>query len=38
MLIAANRGIVKSTLAIALRQRMVEKGFEFCIFDPEGDY
>jgi HAD superfamily hydrolase (TIGR01484 family) len=38
VLIAGQSGIGKSTLAIALTERMVEKGFEFCIFDPEGDY
>jgi HAD superfamily hydrolase (TIGR01484 family) len=38
VLIAGSSGIGKSTLAIALTERMVEKGFEFCIFDPEGDY
>jgi hypothetical protein len=25
-------------LAIALTERMAEKDFEFCVFDPEGDY
>lgn len=38
VLIAGQSGIGKSTLAIALTERMIEKGFEFCIFDPEGDY
>ena len=38
VLIAGRSGIGKSTLAIALTERMTEKGFEFCIFDPEGDY
>ena len=38
VLIAGSSGIGKSTLAIALTERMVEKGYEFCIFDPEGDY
>ncbi|TGT15611.1 DUF87 domain-containing protein, partial [Mesorhizobium sp. M4B.F.Ca.ET.172.01.1.1] len=31
-------GIGKSTLATALTERLVEKGLQFCIFDPEGDY
>jgi HAD superfamily hydrolase (TIGR01484 family) len=38
VLIAGSSGIGKSTLATALTERMVEKQFEFCIFDPEGDY
>jgi hydroxymethylpyrimidine pyrophosphatase-like HAD family hydrolase len=38
VLIAGSSGIGKSTLATALTERMVEKEFEFCIFDPEGDY
>jgi Helicase HerA, central domain len=31
-------GIGKSTLATALTERMAEKDFVFCVFDPEGDY
>ncbi|RUY74874.1 DUF87 domain-containing protein, partial [Mesorhizobium sp. M7A.F.Ca.CA.003.01.2.1] len=31
-------GIGKSTLATALTERFVESGFQFCVFDPEGDY
>jgi phosphoglycolate phosphatase (TIGR01487 family) len=38
VLIAGNSGIGKSTLATALTEKMVENGFQFCIFDPEGDY
>jgi HAD superfamily hydrolase (TIGR01484 family) len=38
VLIAGSSGIGKSTLATALTERMVEKGLEFCVFDPEGDY
>ncbi|HZQ60347.1 MAG TPA: ATP-binding protein, partial [Casimicrobiaceae bacterium] len=38
VLIAGSSGIGKSTLATALTERMVEKGFEFCVLDPEGDY
>ena len=38
VLIAGSSGIGKSTLATALTEGMVEKQFEFCIFDPEGDY
>ncbi len=28
----------KSTLATALIERFVERGFQVCVFDPEGDY
>ena len=28
----------KSTLATALLERFVERGFQVCVFDPEGDY
>ena len=38
VLIAGTSGIGKSTLATALTERMVEKNFEFCVLDPEGDY
>jgi hypothetical protein len=38
VLIAGSSGIGKSTLATALSERLVEKGLQFCIFDPEGDY
>lgn len=38
VLIAGSSGIGKSTLAVALTERMVEKQLELCIFDPEGDY
>jgi HAD superfamily hydrolase (TIGR01484 family) len=38
VLIAGSSGIGKSTLATALTERMAEKRFEFCVFDPEGDY
>ena len=38
VLIAGSSGTGKSTLATALAERMVEKEFEFCVFDPEGDY
>lgn len=38
VLIAGSSGIGKSTLATALTERMAERGFEFCVFDPEGDY
>jgi HAD superfamily hydrolase (TIGR01484 family) len=38
VLIAGQSGIGKSTLATALTERMSDRGFEFCVFDPEGDY
>jgi HAD superfamily hydrolase (TIGR01484 family) len=38
VLIAGSSGIGKSTLATALSERMAEGKFEFCVFDPEGDY
>ncbi|RWX66282.1 HAD-IIB family hydrolase [Mesorhizobium sp. M4B.F.Ca.ET.089.01.1.1] len=38
VLIAGSSGIGKSTLATALTERFVETGYQFCIFDPEGDY
>lgn len=38
VLIAGNSGIGKSTLATALTEKMVANGFQFCVFDPEGDY
>ncbi|MEZ2127671.1 MULTISPECIES: HAD-IIB family hydrolase [unclassified Sinorhizobium] len=38
LLIAGSSGIGKSTLAIALTERMSERQAQFCIFDPEGDY
>jgi hypothetical protein len=38
VLIAGKSGLGKSSLAIALTERSVEKKFQFCVFDPEGDY
>jgi hydroxymethylpyrimidine pyrophosphatase-like HAD family hydrolase len=38
VLIAGKSGIGKSTLAIALTEQMVAEEFQFCVFDPEGDY
>jgi HAD superfamily hydrolase (TIGR01484 family) len=37
-LIAGGSGTGKSTFAIALTERMADKGYEFCVLDPEGDY
>jgi HAD superfamily hydrolase (TIGR01484 family) len=38
VLISGSSGIGKSTLATGLAERMAQKKFQFCIFDPEGDY
>jgi HAD superfamily hydrolase (TIGR01484 family) len=38
VLIAGQSGAGKSTLATAITERMAERKFEFCVFDPEGDY
>lgn len=38
VLIAGSSGIGKSTLATAMSERLIEQAFQFCIFDPEGDY
>ncbi|WP_018431150.1 HAD-IIB family hydrolase [Hoeflea sp. 108] len=37
-LISGTSGIGKSTLATLLTERFVEKGYQFCVLDPEGDY
>jgi hydroxymethylpyrimidine pyrophosphatase-like HAD family hydrolase len=38
VLVAGPSGFGKSSLAIALTERFVEQKFQFCVFDPEGDY
>jgi hydroxymethylpyrimidine pyrophosphatase-like HAD family hydrolase len=38
VLISGRSGIGKSTLATALTEEMAQNGFQFCVFDPEGDY
>ncbi|MDQ6437963.1 HAD family hydrolase [Mesorhizobium sp. LHD-90] len=38
VLISGSSGIGKSTLATAITERCVEKKFQFCVVDPEGDY
>lgn len=38
VLVAGSSGVGKSTLATALTERFVEKAFQFCVLDPEGDY
>jgi len=38
LLIVGQSGSGKSTLATALVERLQEHRYQFCIFDPEGDY
>jgi HAD superfamily hydrolase (TIGR01484 family) len=38
VLLAGNSGCGKSSYVTLLTERMVNKGFEFCVIDPEGDY
>jgi hypothetical protein len=38
VLIAGQSGIGKSKTATALMEEMAHKEFQFCVFDPEGDY
>ena len=38
VLIAGSSGSGKSTLVQAFVERMVERDYQFCIIDPEGDY
>jgi HAD superfamily hydrolase (TIGR01484 family) len=38
MLICGSSGGGKSTVATALLERIVEGGYQICVFDPEGDY
>jgi phosphoglycolate phosphatase (TIGR01487 family) len=38
LLIAAMSGGGKSTVAAGLLERIQERGFQFCVIDPEGDY
>jgi len=38
VLIAGSSGGGKSTVATAMTERMVERGHQFCVLDPEGDY
>ena len=37
-LICGSSGGGKSTVATALLERIVEGGYQICVFDPEGDY
>ncbi|WP_447980068.1 HAD-IIB family hydrolase [Candidatus Nitrospira bockiana] len=38
LLIAGSSGSGKSTLATGILERLGERGYQFCIIDPEGDY
>lgn len=38
VLLAGTSGGGKSTLATAMLERIAEQNYQFCIFDPEGDY
>ena len=38
LLLSGSSGAGKSTLATALLERLAERGYQFCIIDPEGDY
>ncbi|MCF1502963.1 HAD-IIB family hydrolase [Afifella sp. H1R] len=38
VLIGGDSGIGKSRFAKLLTERMVDRGLEFCVIDPEGDY
>src|SRR5262245_36433512 len=38
ILIAGPSGVGKSTLASGFLERLAERGYQFCIIDPEGDY
>ena len=38
ILIAGPSGVGKSTLAGGFLERLAERGYQFCIIDPEGDY
>jgi hydroxymethylpyrimidine pyrophosphatase-like HAD family hydrolase len=38
VLIAGQPGTGKSALLSALAERMAERGYEFCVLDPKGDY
>lgn len=38
VLITGTSGAGKSTVATSILERLAEKGYQFCIVDPEGDY
>ncbi|HUC10290.1 MAG TPA: HAD-IIB family hydrolase [Stellaceae bacterium] len=38
LLIAGTSGGGKSTMATGILERLAERGFQYCVIDPEGDY
>jgi Mrp family chromosome partitioning ATPase len=38
LLIAGSSGAGKSTITVGLLERFAERGYQFCLIDPEGDY
>jgi HAD superfamily hydrolase (TIGR01484 family) len=38
ILVAGRSGSGKSTVAVALLERLRDKGYQFCLIDPEGDH
>jgi hydroxymethylpyrimidine pyrophosphatase-like HAD family hydrolase len=38
MLLAGTSGSGKSTIATGFLERLEERGYQFCVIDPEGDY
>ncbi len=38
LLIAGTSGGGKSTIATGIIERLAERGFQYCVIDPEGDY
>lgn len=38
VLIAGTSGSGKSTIATGILERLAERGYQFCLIDPEGDY
>jgi hydroxymethylpyrimidine pyrophosphatase-like HAD family hydrolase len=38
LLVAGSSGSGKSTFATGVLERLVAAGYQFCVFDPEGDY
>ena len=38
VLVSGSSGSGKSTLATGILERLQERGYQFCIIDPEGDY
>ncbi|HJR77532.1 MAG TPA: HAD-IIB family hydrolase [Nitrospiraceae bacterium] len=38
LLLAGTSGSGKSTLATGILERLAQRGYQFCVIDPEGDY